>query len=101
VVTDERLGVEFVSTSGFDLSTVQGQEAYLQWKLSQPEIDTFGYTHTHALNEDGTLARYRSGCAGCDERDENHNQPREFIPPVVTYVGTERFGSILVEKEEK
>ena len=33
----------------------------------------------------------------CRCRDEDDS----FIPPVVTYVGTERFGSILVEKEEK
>jgi hypothetical protein len=37
--------------------------------------DEFGYVHSHDLRADGTLGRYRSNCAGCDERDDNHNQP--------------------------
>lgn len=39
--------------------------------------DEKGYEHNHAIRADGTLGRYSSNCAGCDERDDNHNLPKE------------------------
>jgi hypothetical protein len=39
-------------------------------------VDEYGYEHNHDLKPDGTLGRYRSCCAGCDERDDNNNLPK-------------------------